>query len=190
MTHVAPGIPAVRRSLAVSWSPEAAFRRFTADFAVWWPSRTHSIGGRRVKRIVFECHVGGRIYEELTDGRRFQWGKVTAWDPPRRVGFTWHPSRDEREAQDVEVTFTPEGTGTLVQLVSTGWERLGARAQRARKGHDIGWGSVLDVYAGRWSAAFVIFGLISTVLTFALRVSGKLDASIDKAGGQMPANSA
>jgi uncharacterized protein YndB with AHSA1/START domain len=189
MTHVAPGIPAVRRSVAVSWNPSDAFRRFTADFAAWWPSRTHSIGGRRVKRIAFECQVGGRIYEELTDGRRFQWGKVTVWDPPRRVGFTWHPSRDEREAQDVEVTFTAEGTGTRVELVSTGWERLGVRARRARKAYDVGWGSVLDVYAGRWSAAFVIFGLISTVLTFALRVSGKLDASIDKAGGRMPANS-
>jgi uncharacterized protein YndB with AHSA1/START domain len=169
----------------VSWSPEAAFRRFTADFAAWWPSRTHSIGGRRVERIVFECRAGGRIYEELRDGRRFQWGTVVTWDPPGRVGFTWHPSRDEREAQDVEVTFTPEGTGTRVELVSTGWERLGARARRAHQGYGIGWGSVLAVYAGRLNLAMVVFGVVSTLLTLGLRVTGRLDAAIDRAGGRM-----
>lgn len=178
----------VHRSVSVSWDPEAAFRRFTADFASWWPSRSHSIGGKWVKRIVFECRAGGRIYEELNDGRRFQWGKLTAWDPPRRVGFTWHPSRDEHLAQDVEISFVPEGTGTRVDLVSTGWERLGARARRERKGYQIGWGSVLDVYAGRWSAVMVIFTLLCGAITLYLRVTGKLDAEIDKAGGRIPAN--
>lgn len=67
-------LPAIRRSVAVSWGPVEAFRRFTADFGGWWPRATHSVGGRFVKHVVFECVPGGRIYEELTDGRRFQWG--------------------------------------------------------------------------------------------------------------------
>jgi uncharacterized protein YndB with AHSA1/START domain len=179
-------IPPIRRAIAVPWDPAAAFHRFTAEFARWWPSATHSIGGRRVKRIVFECHPGGLIVEELKDGRRFQWGRITAFEPPRRVAFTWHPSRDAREAQDVEVTFAAEGGGTRVELVSTGWERLGAGARRARKGYGIGWGSVLQVFAGKKDVAFGLFAVLSTVVTAVLRITGRLEAAIDRSGGRLP----
>lgn len=187
MSNAASPLPPIRRSISVSWSPEAAFRRFTEEFATWWPSRTHSIGGDRVKQIHFECRVGGQIIEELRDGRRFQWGRITAYDPPRRVAFTWHPSKHEDEAQDVEVSFYPEGTGTRVELVSSGWERLDAKARRERKGYDVGWGSVLSVYAGKRNAAFVIFGVISVVLTTVLKLTGRLERSIDQAGGRIAA---
>jgi uncharacterized protein YndB with AHSA1/START domain len=176
----------VERAVSVSWDPAAAFHRFTAQFADWWPRATHSIGGKRVKRVVFECREGGRIIEELNDGRRFQWGRVTAWDPPRRVGFSWHPSRDEREAQDVVVTFAAEGSGTLVTLTSTGWERLGAKASTARRMYGLGWGSVLARYAGRRSAAIGVFAALSGVATFVLKLTGRLDAAIDRAGGRLP----
>ena len=184
-----PPIPPVRRSVVVWWDPETAFRRFTEGFATWWPSATHSIGGDLVHRIGFECRVGGQITEELKDGRRFQWGKVTVWDPPRRVAFTWHPSRDESEAQDVVVTFAPDAAGTRVELVSTGWERLGSRGRATRKGYSIGWGSVLDSYAGRSSAAVVVFGILSGAITLFLKLTGRLEASIDRAGGRISADS-
>jgi uncharacterized protein YndB with AHSA1/START domain len=187
MTAPHPVLPPIRRSVAVSWDPETAFHRFTARFAEWWPRRTHSIGGTKVKDIVFECRPGGLIVEELVDGRRFKWGRITAFEPPTRVAFTWHPSRGEDAAQDVEVRFRPEGSGTRVELTSTGWERLGARARRERKGYDIGWESVLEVFAGRRNAAFVVFSIISTLLTLGLRVTGRLEASIDRAGGRLPA---
>jgi len=183
--HPQPPIPPVRRSVSVSWDPETAFRRFTEGFADWWPRATHSIGGDRVERIEFECRVGGLITEELKDGRRFQWGRVTTWDPPRGVAFTWHPSREESEAQEVEVRFLPEGKGTRVELISSGWERLGSKARALRKGYDIGWGSVLDVYAGRRSAAVVVFGILSGAITTVLKLTGRLEASIDRAGGQL-----
>jgi uncharacterized protein YndB with AHSA1/START domain len=180
-------IPPVRRSVLVSWDPAAAYRRFTADFATWWPSSTHSIGGKKVQRIIFDCRVGGQIVEELVDGRRYLWGTVTLVEPPHRVGFTWHPSREKDSAQDVVVSFQAEGTGTRVELVSTGWERLGARGRREQKGYSIGWGSILDIYAGRSSAVIVLFAIISKTMTFFLKVTGKLEKSIDQAGGRLPA---
>ena len=181
-------IPPVRRAVSVSWDPETAFRRFTDEFGDWWPRATHSIGGKLVKSITFECRAGGQIIEELVDGRRYQWGRVTAFEPPHRVSFTWHPSEPETSAQDVEITFVAEGSGTRVELVSTGWERLGARGRRARKGYDIGWGSVLALYAGRKSAAIIIFGVVSRVMTFVLWITGRLDRTIDRAGGRLPAS--
>jgi uncharacterized protein YndB with AHSA1/START domain len=175
--------------VSVSWEPEAAFRRFTQDFGTWWPRATHSIGGDRVERISFDGRPGGLIVEELKGGQRFQWGRITAWEPPRRVAFTWHPSRDPSEAQDVEVRFVPERTGTRVELVSTGWERLGSRARAARRGYSIGWGSVLATYAGRRSASMVLFAILSGAITSFLRITGKLESTIERAGGRLPSTS-
>jgi hypothetical protein len=93
-------LPPIERSITVSWDPETAFERFAVRFDAWWPYRTHSVGGPRVRSLVFEPHVGGRIYEEHRDGRRFEWGRVLVWEPPGRLKkFTWHPSRDPANAQ-------------------------------------------------------------------------------------------
>ena len=133
--------------------------------------------------------MGGRIYEELIDGRRYQWGRVTAWEPPGRVAFTWHPSKDESVGQDVDVRFLVDGSGTEVVLSSSGWEKLGDKAARERKGYSIGWGGILDVFAERRTAAVVIFAALSHTITLFLRLTGRLDGEIDKAGGRMPAES-
>jgi hypothetical protein len=77
-----------------------------------------------------------------------------------------------------------------VVLTSGGWERLGARAARERKGYHIGWGSVLDTYAGRFSLVMVVFSIISRGITLYLTVTGKLESEIDRAGGRMSADSA
>ena len=109
-------LPPIERSTTVPWNPADAFRRFTTEFATWWPVPTHSIGGKRVRRVVFECQLGGRIYEEFKDGQRFQWGRITSWEPPHQVGFTWHPSRDENVAQDVVIRFDAAPGRTRVVL--------------------------------------------------------------------------
>ena len=151
----------VRRAVSVSWSPEAAYERFTQEFGTWWPKSSLSIGGKRVTRVVFEPFVGGRIYEEHHDGTRFLWGKVITLEPPMRLVFTFHSSRDESDAQTVEVSFVPDGTGTRVELVSTGWERMGPEARRTHGGFQLSWKAALDGYAGRLSGMRLFFYLMS-----------------------------
>jgi len=179
-------LPPVERHISVSWGPEEAFRRFAIDFAKWWPRKTHSIGGPRVKEIVLEPRVGGRIYEELVDGRRFQWGQILEWEPPGRLKFTFHPSREPSSAQDVEVRFVPEGTGTRLELVATKWENWGKDAAKARKGYHLGWGYVLKVWAGRRDAGMVLLDGLAAVLTALQVFKGGRDATIAKAGGEIP----
>jgi hypothetical protein len=169
--------------VSVSWSPEAAFRRFTADFGTWWPYRSHSIGGDRMRRVEFEPHVGGRIYEEHEDGRRFQWGQVVAWEPPRKVAFTWHPSRDPATAQDVVVEFIAEDTGTRVELTAGGWERWGEHAERAHRGYSVGWAYILDVWTTRRTARRAALGAIIGIVQ---KFRGGVDAEIARAGAEMP----
>lgn len=178
-------LPPIKRSISVSWSQEAAFKRFTAEFGSWWPRKTHSIGGSRIRHVVFEQQVGGRIYEEHNDGRRFQWGEVIVWEPPKRVKFTWHPSRDPSTAQEVEVEFHVEGSGTRLELTSIGWERLGRRANRARKAYDFGWGYVLNVWAGRRTARMRVADVIMAMINLLMKFRGGVDGEIKRAGGEI-----
>jgi len=160
-----PSVAPILRSVSVSWSQDEAYRRFVEDVAKWWPSYSYSIGGNRVERVVFEPRAGGRIYEEHKDGTRMRWGTVIALEPPRRVAFTFHPSRAESDAQRIEITFSPEGGGTRVNLVSTGWEKMGDEARATRGGYQLGWGLVLNEFAGRFSPALLFFGVMSFGIT-------------------------
>lgn len=179
-------LPPIRRSVSVSWDPDRAFRRFTSDFGTWWPSSSHSIGGPTVRRVVFEPRDGGRIYEEHVDGRRFQWGQVLVWEPPRRVKFTWHPAREPATAQDVLIEFVPEDGGTRVELTSTGWERWGDKAARAHRGYNVGWAYILNVWAGRRTARMAVLDVIVAILGVKQKLSGGVQAEIARARGELP----
>lgn len=156
-------IPPLRRSITVPWSPEAAFRRFTAEIASWWPLKTHSVGQENAETVVFEGRVGGRVFEKTKGGGECTWGTITAWEPPRRLAFTWHPGKPPETSQDVEVRFVPEGSGTRLELTHTGWERLGKAAKGARRAYPLGWTYVLRLWADRartplvWSIKALMF---------------------------------
>lgn len=142
------GIPPVRKSILVSWPVERAFDRFTREIAEWWPLATYSVGEARTETVIFEDRIGGRLFETQKDGTEADWGRVTAWEPPHRVAFTWHPGRPEETRQEVEVTFRAEGGKTRVELVHTGWERIPERPREMRDGYDSGWDLVLARFIG------------------------------------------
>ena len=146
-------IPPLVKSVLVSLSVEDAFRLFTEGYARWWPLLSHSVGEEHAQTCVLEAGIGGRIYEIIDDGRQVEWGRVLAWEPPRRLVFSWYPGRQPDTAQQVEVTFRVQGERTLVQLTHTGWENLGALAQAHRLNYDSGWDTVLGKYTGLAKAA-------------------------------------
>jgi uncharacterized protein YndB with AHSA1/START domain len=178
-------IPPVRRTVHVAREPAAAFHRFTSEFATWWPTRTHSVGEERVQRVVFETRAGGRIFEEHLDGRRFQWGHVLEWDPPRRLRFTWHPSRSPGSAQDVELRFDPEASGTRLELVASKWENWGPHARLARNGYTLGWAYILNLYAGRTTVPMRLLDGMRKTVRVVSRVRGKRGASLARAQGEI-----
>lgn len=142
-------IAPVRKSIVVPWSVEAAFRRFTVEMATWWPLRSHSLGQKDATTCVFEGREGGKIYEVWKDGRRSEWGEVLTWNPPHSVTFTWHPGQARDVAQQVELRFTAVGKETRLDLVHTGWERLGRAGRKMRNGYNLGWNYVLRRWANQ-----------------------------------------
>ena len=139
----------LRKTISVAQPPEVAFRVFTEEVGTWWPARTHSVGEERVSAVVLEGRVGGRFYERLDDGTEHDWGEITSWDPPERLGMTWHPGRGPETAQQLVIRFLAEGDGTRVEVEHSGWETLGDQAEATLASYDSesGWTGVLGQYA-------------------------------------------
>ena len=153
MNGAAPSEP-VRKSVRVPLAVEATFRLFVDDIDRWWPvevlSRTadEQYGdGVTVRRVVFEPRAGGRLYELTSEGVEGSWAEVLVYEPPSRIVLAWKPNDRDEPPTEVELRFEPDGEGTLVRLEHRGWERLGARAEEARAGHDGGWQTPLERFA-------------------------------------------
>jgi uncharacterized protein YndB with AHSA1/START domain len=131
----------VRKSVTVNVPRDRAFHAFTAEIGKWWPLATHSFGGDLANEIFMEGKEGGRLYERFSDGTEFEYGSVLAYEPPKRVVFSWpHTGRPRTE---VEVRFTEQESGTRVDLEHRGWERIGEDAAEVFGQYDEGWVGVL-----------------------------------------------
>ena len=114
----------IRLSYELECDQAHAFEVWAHRFSAWWP-KSHRISGDPSADVFFEPNLGGRIFERTSDGTEIEWGEVTRWEPPRRLGYLWHIRRDRDDATDVDILFTDLGNGrTLIEIVHTGWERL------------------------------------------------------------------
>lgn len=71
---------------------------------------------------------------------------MVEWDPPFRVRYRWHLFFRPSEATDVEVTFSPQESGTLVRIEQSGWERLGEAGPPRRTKTQQVWGVLAVPY--------------------------------------------
>jgi uncharacterized protein YndB with AHSA1/START domain len=138
----------VSTSVEVDAPAEHAFRVFTEGIGSWWDP-SHHILEAELADMVFEPHVGGHIIDRGTDGSECRWARVLAYDPPRRVCFSWDISlrwqleTDPAKTSEVEVTFTPDGPArTRVVLTHRHLDR-----------HGDGWESMRDAVRSGWSLA-------------------------------------
>jgi uncharacterized protein YndB with AHSA1/START domain len=132
----------LRVDIEVACASVDAFSIWTERFGDWWP-RGHSVTGDPAA-VCFEPRLHGRIFERTRDGLEIDWGEITEWDPPRRLAYLWHIRRDRADATDVEISFIAVGNdATRVEITHTGWERLGAEAERWRDANRGGWAGLL-----------------------------------------------
>ena len=140
----------IRKQLTVEAPLDRAFRVFTASMGSWWP-REHHIGKAALKDCVIEPKVNGRWYELGDDGSTCEWGKVLAWDPPRRLLLAWQLNAefkyDPSLVTEVEVTFTLLSPKlTQVDFEHRNLERFGEAAERLQGAMGTGWGQILESY--------------------------------------------
>lgn len=150
MSEVATIAP-VRKTVTVACSPERAFEVFAGQVASWWPTRIYSIHEDKVKDVVLEPREGGEMYEVSESGEHEHWARVTAWEPPRRLVLAWRVNPETDGPTEIEVTFTPDGDGTRVELEHRNWEEAGAAGAQMRDGYDGGWDIVLASFVEKAS---------------------------------------
>ena len=142
----------VQRSVTVPLDPVKAFELFTARMDEFWP-REHHIGAAEMAEAVLEPKVGGRWFEKGVDGSECNWGRVVAWEPPSRLVLLWQITAewqyDPSLETELEITFTPEGAGTRVELEHRNLDRFGDQflAMRTMFEGPGAWAGTLAAYA-------------------------------------------
>lgn len=88
---------------------------FTTEMPTWYRRGAASLGrAERDVALGLEPFVGGRVLRTAADGTETATGRITAWEPGRRLCFV-----DQRDTE-VEVWFEPEGASTRVVLEHRG----------------------------------------------------------------------
>jgi uncharacterized protein YndB with AHSA1/START domain len=144
----------VRASVEVQAPIERAFSVFTEDIGSWWDPNHHILRAE-LAELVFEPRVGGNVYDRGVDGSECRWARVLAYEPPKRIVFSWDINlqwqleTDHERTSEVEVVFIAEGPSrTRVELEHRGIER-----------HGDGWEQMRDAVASRggWPAGMNAF---------------------------------
>ena len=101
----------IERSAFLECSPAHAFALFTERASEWWPEmlRHTADPGSEIRML-----ADGRFWERATDGHEVELGRVTMWDPPRRLALDFYPGTDAHHPTEVVVRFAREDSGTRV----------------------------------------------------------------------------
>jgi uncharacterized protein YndB with AHSA1/START domain len=136
----------IRKSIWLRRPPETSFRVFCEDISAWWPR-----GFADGSKLFLDRWVDGRLFERRPDGTEYEIGRVTAYQPPSIVAFTWRAPSWNLSTQ-VEIRFSSEREGTRVDLEHSGWEE-DAGVSEFRKNYASGWETILSRYEAAASAA-------------------------------------
>lgn len=123
------------------------------EFGEWFRVR---LEGPFVAGQVSRGHVTYKDYEHL------RWEAVVqAMEPERLFSFTWHPCAVDPQTDYsdepptlVEFTLSPRGSGTLLRIVESGFDRLpDHRRDKAFRMNDGGWSTQVRNIAEHVGAA-------------------------------------
>lgn len=119
-------------ALRVKASPERAFAAFVEEIGAWWrPNGLFQTTPRAPGRLAFEPGEGGRLTETLESGKVFEIGRITVWEPPARLIFSYRQANFPPDLHtEVEVAFEPVGGETRVSVEHRGFDRAPAGAAR------------------------------------------------------------
>lgn len=118
--------------------PDVAFEIFTDEFGRWWPPEFSWSGAELLTDMGL---LDGVLYELGPHGMQWDWGRVLAWEPGRRLVFSWQIGPDRvpvpraEDATEVEVTFQK----STVTVAHRRWERHGEAGAEYRTNFEQVW---------------------------------------------------
>ena len=113
-------------SLRVPADPTRAFEAFTHEISLWWqPDPLFQITPSGDGELAFEPGPGGRLITRLENGQSFEIGRISVWEPGKRLVFGWrHASFPPDQVTEVEVCFEPVGEETRVSIEHRAWDTI------------------------------------------------------------------
>lgn len=149
-------MPDVILEVTVSLPPEQAFDTFVQQMDIWWPRRgvfpySFAPAGTRPLHIRFDAQVGGRYYEAFLDETEYEIGRITEYQPPQRLTYTWQDPTWQNETQ-IALAFTEEVSGTRVVYEQDGFAKAGVPDLAAY--YQIGCRQTLSAYVAHCQALY------------------------------------
>lgn len=118
-------------ALRVKATPERAFQAFVGEIGAWWRPSPLFQTTPRAGVLAFEPGEGGRLIETRDGGKVFEIGRIEAWEPPRRLIFSWRQANFPLDLHtEVEVTFAAVGEETRVSIEHRGFDQVPPGAAR------------------------------------------------------------
>jgi uncharacterized protein YndB with AHSA1/START domain len=149
-------MPDVKLVVTVPLPPEQAFDTFVHGMNIWWIRRgvfpySFAPAETRPLHIRFEPHLGGRYYETFLDESEYEIGRITKYQPPERIGYTWQDPAWQGETR-IALSFTEEASGTCVMYQQDGFEKAGVPGLAAY--YRIGCRQTLSAYVAHCQALY------------------------------------
>jgi uncharacterized protein YndB with AHSA1/START domain len=126
----------IKRELQLDVSREKAFDLFVNQFSSWWPHE-YTWSKKALKKIIIECKINGRCYEEGPNGFICQFGRVLDFKQHEKIKFTWQigtkgqPQPDSHYASEITVNFIEKETKNTVLIFEHAYiEKHGEDSQK------------------------------------------------------------
>ncbi len=147
-------MPDVTLEVTVPLPPETAFDVFVQQMDIWWPRQgvfpySFAPSSTSPLHIRFEPRPGGRYYETFLDESEYEIGRITDWDPPARLAYSWRDPSWPGETR-IALTFASQGDGARVIYEQDGFAQAGVAELAAY--YQIGCRQTLSAYVAHCRA--------------------------------------
>jgi hypothetical protein len=122
----------ITHEYAVRCGAQQAFTTYTQRIGEWWDPR-YTANAETLEAVTIEPRAGGRVRATHSDTGEDDWGKVTIWEPGRRLVHTFTLAQDPQHPSEVAVEFVPDEDsrgGCTVRFAHGGWTRANAEARK------------------------------------------------------------
>ena len=149
-------MPDVQLEVTVPLEPAQAFDTFVQQMDVWWPRQgvfpySFAPASTRPLHIRFEPRMGGRYYETFMDKSEFVIGRITIFQPPSLLSYTWQDPTWPGETT-IQLRFNVEEDGTGVTYEQDGFSAAGVPELAAY--YQIGCRQTLSAYVAHCRALY------------------------------------
>ena len=122
-------MPDVSLREVVPLPQERAFNTFVEAMDTWWPRQgvfPYSFAPKNTlaRQIGFDARLNGRYFETFADGNEYTIGRISEWNPPRSLCYSWRDPSWPGETL-IRLDFSEDEAGTAVSYAQDGFAAAG-----------------------------------------------------------------